>query len=368
MIYETVRHLFIHIVLLAALSGCPSAANTAPSSALTESTTPRLSSPSAIEVEVTPIPLSGPIADDSAEISGLAWFDDHLILLPQYRVAADFDQHPIVYAIPREQLQSHIDGENTQPIVPGTIDVVAPGLFDRIPGSEGFEAIAFSGTTAFATIEARHEGQMSGYLVKGEIAMDLSRLTIDTDTITQIPMSSTVANASDESVVVIGQRVMTLYEANGPRVNSSPSARLFDMSLQPVDTIPFPPLEYRVTDVTDIDEQGRFWAINYMFCDPDMADINDVEAYRYSDEPDAIAKKYGQGTSHRKPTRKSVERLLLFEYTETGISLIDRAPVQLQLINRARNWEGLARLDDRRLLLVTDMHPDTILAYVSVSP
>jgi hypothetical protein len=55
--------------------------------------------------------------------------------------------------------------------------------------------------------------------------------------------------------------------------------------------------------------------------------------------------------------------------THEGIALADRPPLQLALSDDllgmiGRNWEGLARLDPRGFLLVTDTFPGTILAFV----
>ncbi|MGD9316494.1 MAG: hypothetical protein PVG56_06655, partial [Anaerolineae bacterium] len=74
-----------------------------------------------------------------------------------------------------------------------------------------------------------------------------------------------------------------------------------------------------------------------------------------------------QGPTHAQA--ETVERLLEFEYSESGIDLVDRPPIQLELMDSflgglGRNWEGLARLDDRGFLLVTDLFPGTILGFV----
>ena len=65
--------------------------------------------------------------------------------------------------------------------------------------------------------------------------------------------------------------------------------------------------------------------------------------------------------------KPGVERLLAFQFTEDGIVLAPLAPIQLQLLpdDEARNWEGIARLDERGFLLVTDKFPETILAFVA---
>jgi len=40
------------------------------------------------------------------------------------------------------------------------------------------------------------------------------------------------------------------------RVNPRPVAHVFDMSMRPLGTIPFPTIEYRVTDATASDTSG----------------------------------------------------------------------------------------------------------------
>jgi len=45
---------------------------------------------------------------------------------------------------------------------------------------------------------------------------------------------------------------------------------------------------------------------------------------------------------------------------------VNQPPVELELIDAqtSRNWEGIARLDKRGFLVVTDEHPGTILAFI----
>jgi len=55
------------------------------------------------------------------------------------------------------------------------------------------------------------------------------------------------------------------------------------------------------------------------------------------------------------------------QITDEGIALIDQAPIQLDLPGEdARNWEGIARLDERGFLVVTDKYPQTLLGLVPV--
>ena len=311
----------------------------------------------AAEVPVTEIPLSGPLVQRSAEVSGLAWYGGYLILLPQYPNFSLQEGDGAVYALPRVDLLAWLDGTTAGPLQPIPVPFVAPGLAAQVDGYEGYEAIAFLGGQAFLTIEADTADGMRAYLVTGQIAPDLRALTLDTATLTEIPPQSEIGNKSDEALFVAGDRLVTIYEVNGASVNPSPLAHLFDTGLAPTGTIPFPQIEYRITDATALDGGGRFWAINYFF--PGDTDLRT--------ERDPLAERYGWGATY--VPGGAVERLVEFQYAESGIDLVNRPPIQLELPGDAlgglgRNWEGLVRLDGRGFLLVTDEFPDTILAFV----
>lgn len=320
-----------------------------------EATAPVSTSPA--EVPIVEIPLSGPVAAANAEVSGLAWYGDELILLPQYPARLGQGGDGALYALHRDEILAYLDGQQAGPLAPRPIRFVAPGLSAQIAGFEGYEALAFSGDRAFLTIEASPATGMRGYLVAGRIAPDLSELVLDPATLTEIAPLLTVANKSDEALLLAGDRLVALYEVNGAGVNPSPAAHIFDLSPAPAGTIPFPSIEYRITDATALDSAGHFWAINYFF-------PGDTELLP---ETDPLAERYGQGATHAQ--HEPVERLVEFQYDSAGIHLLDRPPIQLELLpdDEARNWEGLARLGDRGFLLATDKFPETILAFVAVS-
>ena len=314
---------------------------------------PRATSPT--EYAVVEIPLSGPFAAASAEISGLAWYGDELILLPQYPARFGQGGDGALLALHRDEILAHLDGQRAGPLAPRPIPFVAPGLSARIPGFEGYEALAFAGDRVYLTIEASPAGGMRGYVVAGHIAPDLSELVLDPETLTEIAPLLKVANKSDEALLLAGDRLVGLYEVNGAGVNPSPAAHVFDLSLASAGTIPFPAIEYRITDATALDGAGRFWAINYFF--PGDSDL--------LPQVDPLAERYGQGPTHAQ--NEPVERLVEFEYDSAGIHLVERPPIQLELLpdDEARNWEGLVRLEGRGFLLATDKFPETILGFVA---
>jgi len=320
---------------------------------VSSSPTPSPTQSLSIEYSIQPIALAGEIAQPSAEISGLAWYSDTLILLPQY--PSRFDEGDgAVFGISSQQIVAYLAGENQQPIEPFAIPIVAPDV-KKIPGYEGFEAIAFHNEQVFLTIEV-NPGKTYAYLVQGQIAPDLSQMTIDTDKKEIIQSQTGISNMSDEAILVAGSRIITFYEANGKNVNPNPQAHLFNFKLNPQDNLSFPNLEYRLTDATAMDANGRFWVINYFF--PGDTKLEPAK--------DPIAQEYPSSPSHA--SSEIVERLLEYHFTENGLALTDSPPIWLELETEARNWEGIARLevDDfpHGFLLATDKFPSTILAYI----
>jgi hypothetical protein len=304
------------------------------------------------EVPVQRIDLSGAIADRDSEISGLAWYNDYLILLPQY--PHRFDDK--IFAIPKQTLWDVIQGEQTAAITPLEIALVAPGLYEQIEHFEGYESIAFSGEDTFLTIEAS-PGKMKGYVIAGSIESDLSQIVLDVENLVEIPMQSDIPNASDETILLAEDKIYTIYEGNGANVNPEPIAHAFDFQLNALAPIPFPNIEYRITDATYLDEDNRFWAINYFW--PGEVDS-------YNPAPDSMAQRYGDGETHAQSDR--VERLIELEYHGDGIRLVDRPPIQLRLLSdgEARNWEGIVRFDELGFIIATDKFPETILGFVEM--
>ena len=309
-----------------------------------------------LELLVLPLPLSGPLAHRDAEISGLAWYKDYLILLPQY--PSRLDSH--LFALRREDIVRAVMEAGAEPLTPLAIPFDAPDFEAEIRGFEGFEAIAFRDDEAFLTIEAADGNTAQGYVVKGLLADDLSGLEIDQAALAISPGQSNSPNKADESILLTEESVISIYEANGARINPAPQMSAFDFDLRSLPSVTFPTIEYRVTDVTALDERDRFWAINYFYeGDRDLVP-----------ERDPLTIRFGRGETHRQ--KKTVERLVEFTYGKGGIRLTETAPLQLSLIEQGRNWEGLARLNDDRLggkgfLLVTDKFPETILGYVAAS-
>lgn len=306
-------------------------------------------SASATEQPVTILELTGPVAVPEAELSGLGWHGETLILLPQYPERFG-EGDGAVFALPKADIIAALDGKT--PLEPTPISLSATGLKESIPNFQGYESIAFNGDQVFLTIEAGEGTDMHGYLVSGEISADESMISLDASNVVEIPMAFPSDNHTDEAILLMNGQVLTFFEINGAGLNPAPVAHAFDFDLKPLGTVSLPNLEYRLTDAAP--ESGNtFWVINYFF--PGDTDI--------APGSDPIAEKYGKGPTHIEHAQ--VERLVEMNYSANGIHLANSAPIQLNLDgDNARNLEGLALLDEQGFLLVTDKFPSTLLIFV----
>lgn len=312
---------------------------------------------SVAETAVQHIPIEGPLSSPQAEISGLAWYGDWLILLPQHPDRFGGPNDGYLFALAKEDLLDVLDDEREAPLRPDPVVFEAPHLTERLPDFQGFEAIEFRGNRVFLTVEALPETTRPGYLVGGHITPDLSRIRLQPDNAVTLPPQTRLANISYEGLIAVGDTLIPLYEANGRRLNPTPRVPMYDLDLRQLGDLPFPPIEYRITDATTPDPSGHFWTINYFF--PGEAD-------KLKPAPDSLTLMYGEGATHdRNP---AVERLVQFQRTARGIVRSDVPPLLLRLEEgRPRNWEALAHLNDRGFLIATDEHPETILAFVPLN-
>lgn len=305
---------------------------------------------SAGEVLPIEIPLKGEAAERNLEMSGLAWYGDNLILMPQY---VD-KEAPGFYFLKKDQINNWLESDRVDALIPEKIDLIFPNFDDAIGGFQGFEAVCFSGNNAYLVMESKHDGVMHSFLVSGKMDFKQKRLTINSEKLETIKLPVNIKNMGYESILKYKYRLMILFEANGANVNADPNAELYTTSLKHKASVSFPNVEYRITDVTDVDSRGRFWALNYFW---------PGEKKRLLPAEDGILNGFEEGTTHAQYDH--VERLVEFKINSKEIVRTSTAPIQLVMEEKSRNWEGLARLDKKGFLMIVDEHPRTILSFIS---
>jgi hypothetical protein len=317
----------------------------------------------AIEV----LPLGGPITESWLEISGMAWFGDYLVLLPEtLSLHTAVDKHLIpgeqlFYVLTRKEIMDSVEGRTDEPLVPRAIPVY-PKVDERLAGIDGLEAIAFHGDSVFIQVETyqNDDGTNPSVLVRGRIAPDASSIMMYPNNAKAYARPTTDRNASHEAMFVWEDRVYSIYELNSAALMPSAAANAFELNLDQAGFVPFPAIDYRITDVTQPDAEGYFWAINFRY--PGSGRESEK-----AEGCEALIKRFGVGPSHRR--FEQVERLVQLQITESAIVLTDRPPIQLELLHDwkqggARNWEGIVRLEGVGFLIITDRFPSTILALV----
>ena len=299
------------------------------------------------EVKVQEIQLSGLITDKKQEISGMDWYQDRLFLLPE-------NMGGFLFSISKGEILDAIVGGKKVPITPKKTRFKTPDYSSLIKGFDGFEAIAFSEDKIYISIEAERDGKMIAYLAWGEINSKSLEVNIGEDHI--LPMNTPIQldNMSFESLLIDNNDIIMIYEANGSNLRKGARQNVFSPKNGITSHINFPNIEYRITDVTRMDNNGRFWAINY-FWPGDKKLLSPGE--------DNVLNKVKQGSTHSKSNQ--IERLIEFEMSAGEISISETKPIQLFLeSDESRNWEAIARLGNRGLLIATDKHPRMILGYV----
>lgn len=301
------------------------------------------------EVKTIPFILSGEAGNKKLEMSGLTWAGETLLLMPQY---PNLDE-PILYGVHNSVIKDRINNPQI-PINSEEYSMQLNNLVDLVPGFQGFEAVCYVRGKLYFLIEAEVNRSMSSYLVSSIINKKEKTINFLTEKLIKIDVPSKIHNMAFESLLYTRKSLWALFESNGLKANPEPTINTFSLELKPKTKFTFPNVEYRITDFTAVDKNGRFWAINYFW-----------PGYRkyISPEDDIYVQKYGKGETHQK--YEHVERLLEFQITDRGVIRSDKRPVEIELEkNNPRNWEGLVKLDDLGFLIISDEHPETIFAFI----
>lgn len=307
------------------------------------------------EVAVIPLKLPDRISAASFEYSGMGWFGDYLVLLPQYPQGKEFTREPNLFAIAkRDLIAATLDPGIELPV--REVPIENSDLRSMIRGFEGFESILFVDQSVYLTIESRAGDPMMGYLIRGVVNGDLESITLDVNSLVELRPFSSELNATFEGMTYWNGSLYVMYEHNSMRNVKQPVAYQINPDLENIREIPFPVISYRITDATISDVYGKFWVMNYFFPGDTHLAV----------DQDSLVEEYGEGKTHAE--NDPVERLVQLQIENDQISRIDQPPTYLQLLDNdiARNWEGLVMLDNLGFLLITDSFPGSVLGFCPI--
>jgi len=322
----------------------------------TETPTTPVSLPLLEEVEVVPLQLPERVQAARFEYSGLAWFGDFLVLLPQYPEGRYSSGGGNLFAIFKEDILRAIeDPEFELPV--RDVPIVNSNLRNVVKGFEGFESILFFEQDVYLTVESHGGNPMMGYLIKGVVEGELESITLDPISLVELEPLSSAENATFEAITYWDGNLYVIYEHNSKQSDAQPLAYQFDLDLEFEKEIAFPIIDYRITDATMSDLSGKFWVMNYFFPGDTHLAV----------EQDPLISQYGQGETHA--SNIPVERLVQLQIKDDQILRVDQAPIYLKLLgfNIARNWEGVVMLEELGFLLITDSFPNSQLGFCSIS-
>ena len=316
------------------------------------------------EIEVQYIPLAPPLDRPKAQISSMTWCGGNLLLLPErpwFEVAEDNPDPEsaiatFVYQLSREQIDNYLSGKQSEPLIATKIKLEENGVRKKIKHFDGYEAIACSADKVWLSIETEISEKVIETNIVGATLSgrgDKKKISINPSTLYRIESQSGIENYSDEALLLDGNNLVSIHEANNTRRDTPSFATRINVSTGARTKLPFPPISFRITDATKLNREGYFWGINYAWSGEK----------KWFTEADTLSEKYGLGETHK--LEKSVERLVQFRLLGDSIERIEQAPIQLQLTQEdGRNWEGIVRYADKGLLLITDQHPRTLLGFV----
>lgn len=300
------------------------------------------------------IKLSELASDRNAEYSSLCWYEENLILLPQYpsyfRSKVDKD---IIFMIPKDKLSNAIKNKGKKVIEPETIEVINNKVYQLLPGYEGFEGICYDGEFFYLTVEYNAASNQA-VIVKARLTEDKQQLEILNDQHLILDLPTNVFNASYESIFIFDDHIYVIYEANGRIVNKNRIAKKISKDLQTVEDVRFDTIEYRITDVTSFDKTGRGWAINYFW--PGDAD-------HYLPDEDFIPNKFPNENN----VEFGIERIIPLIINDNKIEYDksrDPIYVKKEMRDVSYNWEGIVAYRDDSFFLVTDKFPQTVLRFL----
>ena len=244
----------------------------------------------------------------------------------------------------KEKLENFISKKDKTPISPEYYTVDLENLANLFTLGSGFESITINNDTAYFTIESMNNGKTETIIISGIIDSVKKSIKLDKSSKTKDPSDIFIHNISDESILFHNNSIIPVYEVFGKNVNTNPKVSIFDTRLKFLKKVDFPSIEYRITDLSSVDENGNFWAINYLY-PGDIKKLNPTD--------DELISKFGLGISHK--SEKPIERLVQFNIANDKISLVNKAPIYMELMKgESRNWEGLAKYKTDGFFVATD--------------
>ncbi len=314
--------------------------------------------------EVQEIIFEKPFNDPYDEISGMAWHDDNLIILPQWNDVKK-GATKCVYSVKKEDILAFLrdtsDSKQKKPVTYTPVPLDDSAIIQRYETEgticDGFEAIAFNGNEVFLLVELREN--KGSVLIQGnwETESNKNRIEIIPETFELIPTQvkkfddngKFLGNFQYESIVILDKRnILVLNEVNCElfkyrieKIGEEPYAFLLhkgDVGWSK-ELINIEDTYFRFTDATAIDSNnGEFWILNFNYMGDALPQPNDNKGV--------------------------VARLVPFKYVKDKKSIVKNKLKKTIKVSwkeeQKYNWEGGVRLKGDSIdgfLMMNDGNP-----------
>ncbi|MCP5064427.1 MAG: hypothetical protein GY936_18460, partial [Ignavibacteriae bacterium] len=121
------------------------------------------------ETEIIQIQLAGEVAIRKSEFSGLCWYNNDLILLPQYPDRFSDEAGGKIFYISKERIKSYLSGKNKSPLEAEYFSINVNDFPDLFSFGSGFESVTINNNIAYFTIESASMQKTETYLISGKI-------------------------------------------------------------------------------------------------------------------------------------------------------------------------------------------------------
>ncbi len=158
--------------------------------------------------KIVKLNLSGALQERELEASGLSWYKDKLIILPQFPHKWEYQFDGALFYIHQKRIKNYLNRVDTTALEGEKLHFIAKGLDDigKAYGS-GYEAITFIDDTVFVSIESINRSKSTDYVVRGIIDFENKKVILDATTKHEVKSQTDIHNMGEETIFVYKNRI-----------------------------------------------------------------------------------------------------------------------------------------------------------------
>lgn len=293
----------------------------------------------------------------NTELSGLAWYKDSLLfVLPEN--FSNSNETPKIFTVEKEEVIKCLSTKEINKF--SEINI----YFDKdvdLSKAQGLEAVCFNNEIVYFSLE---RDNYTAFLLKGTFLPNENKIQVEKTALIEHPLNEIIENSTIEAICFYDDFVYCFHECNGKTQNNNKSVvSKYTSDLDFVDYVPIENLEYRITDVTSV-ENNTFFALNFYFYK--------AEFERYKPVNDEFISNISDNDSHfeniEKNYLKKVERIIEFKIENDSVTIIN-APQYFKLGKNERNIEGVEYLNfenSKYFFISTDRFPEDNIYFTKI--